>query len=122
MPMKALPFLLLLLVPGIDRAQTKPYSHSKNPATKSNIAILSECDKSTEKIGVGDTCYVTTNNLVIRARPVTNSSTPTSLQRNAKVVVREVTNRQWILIDYYDQDVGVEGYVLRQYVSRRKAD
>ena len=120
--MKRLPVFLVLLLVHISQAQTRPRPQAKQPIVKSTNSILPRHDKPVEQLSIGDTCYVITNNLPMRGRPEVTSSAATYLQRNAKVIVQEVLNEQWILIDYYNLDVGVRGYVSRQSVSRKKAD
>lgn len=120
--MKILLISFALLFPHINQAQTKPSSRIKKPIIKSTNSIALKHDKPIEKLMIGDTCYVTTANLPLRGRPTAATPGVIQLRHNTKVTVQEIVNNQWILIDYYNQDVGVQGYVSRQCVSRKKAD
>lgn len=112
-------FFLIVLFPCGNRAQTKP--QFKKATTKHSNLIIVEPNRGIEKIVAGDTCYVIINSLPLLGKPVANSSAATYLMRNAKVVVREVLPTRWLLVDYYNLDVSVDGYVLRQCVSLKKA-
>jgi hypothetical protein len=113
MPMKGLVLSVVWLLPSICPAQTQPAAAGKKP--------LANANKAAAKLRVGDTCYVTVPNLPLRARPVLTHPAAVLLPRNAKVVVVEVHSNHWVVVDHYDLDVGVEGYVQQQYLSRSKA-
>ena len=120
--MKKLLVSIVLLLPHVNQAQTKPRPQVKHTVVKATSTSLQKPPRSIEKLGVGDTCYVITNSLALRGRPEVTSPAAVYLQRNSKVVVREVLATAWVLVDYYSQDVGVEGYVSQQGISHKKAD
>jgi hypothetical protein len=105
----------------MNRAQTRPLSQVRKPIVNPASAVIGQPKQVLDKLAIGDTCYVTADKLVVCGRPALTSSSNVQLMHNSKVVVREVFSTQWLLVDYYNQDVGVEGYVLRQGVSLKKA-
>jgi hypothetical protein len=119
--MKSLLLALVLLGPPMNRAQLRPLSQVKKPIVKPASAVIGQPKQVLDKLAIGDTCYVTTDNLAVCGRPALTSSSTVQLMRNSKVVVRQVVSTRWLLVDYYNQDVGVDGYVLRQGVSLKKA-
>ena len=112
----------MLLLPHVNQAQTRPHPQVKKTIVKSAKAVPISHNKPIEQLSIGDTCYVITNSLLVRGRPEITSTGPTYLLRNAKVTVQEVVNEKWLLVDSYNGDVGVQGYVSRQGVSRKKSD
>ena len=121
--MKVRLIFLLVLVPylndGQSQAQTVRPAHRgqvSQPISKAPLA----CCGSNERIRVGDTCYVRAKGVAVH--PMPNEITPpaTSLPRNAKGVVLEVLPTQWVRIEYFNLDVGFDGYVRRKDISRQK--
>jgi len=119
--MKMLLVSLVLLVPHKNLIQTKPRNSPKQPSAQPTNVLRVKTDKILEKLHIGDTCYVNNNNLPLRSRPVASSPAAAYLLRDAKIIVREVLPNQWVLVDYFNLDVGVDGYVPRQCVSRTKS-
>ena len=95
------------------------FSHEKiPPLDKKNLVkdINFQPDFS-----VGDTCYVNAKVIGIRGEPLDTSIEFENLYRNYKVIITEKPQDKWIRVSYTNGDVGVLGYVLKEYLSKKKA-
>lgn len=115
-------FFSILLVPNQSQAQKQPrphHAHFKKHGVNLTHTLSPKDSKIIGKLSIGDTCYITTNNLALRSRPRATAPSVIYLQRNAKVIIREVLTTQWLLVDYYNQDVGVDGCVPMEYILKK---
>jgi hypothetical protein len=75
---------------------------------------------------IGDTVYVATRFLNVRGRPHTDGPGNPMLDvgRNYSGTVIVLPNRNWALVRFMREDVGMEGYVSQWYLAkeRTKAD
>jgi hypothetical protein len=120
--MKILLASFMLLLSYINQAQTRRHPQVKRMTVKSARAVPISHNKPVEQLSIGDTCYVISDRLPVRGRPELTSAGAAYLLCNAKVTVQEVVSKQWLLVDSYNGDVGIQGYVSRQGVSRKKTN
>ena len=83
--------------------------------TKNNKNILTN-----ESLLVGDTCYVSKYILVVHSEALETSQELSSIYYNYLVTIVKRPNGEWIRIRYMNGDVGVVGYVLKEYLSKTK--
>jgi hypothetical protein len=75
-------------------------------------------------LAVGDTVYVVPRFLNIRSRPYADGPGDPKLYvgHNRMGTVVAVPSRNWALVQFWSEDVGIVGYVSQWYLSEKKTE
>ena len=121
MHLEPLPSIRVCLV---CTAATLPQPALLNPAQASPAAqrVLPPRALRHAPLAVGDTVYVVPRFLNVRGRPHADGLGDPNLYvgHNSMGTVVALPNRNWALVNFRSEDVGVIGYVSQWYLSKEK--
>jgi len=114
--LQMLPYCLLCLISAV--IAPAPALRADTGQTPMQAAPVSR----RPQFAIGDTVYVATRFLNVRGRPHADGPGNPMLYvgRNYIGTVIALPNRNWALVRFMSEDVGMEGYVSQWYLAKEK--